>query len=184
MGTIYDVVLLGVLLAFVVSGFRRGIVRTVVELAGFLASLVLAVRLAGRFAAAVAPYLVKFLPSVRPNEALDRVFAAVILFVGMEILVHLIASSVDHVFRLPVLRQINALLGGALGLVKGVAVVLVICSLTRLAAPAHGTVKSIWNELGDSKIVQYTKAKNPVDALFQADHWNGVNGDAKQKQEL
>ena len=120
MGTFYDLVLLGILLVFIVFGFRRGIVRSFVELAGFLASLVFSIRLSGRFAAAASPYVAKILPSFHPGRAMNKALAVIILFVIMEILVHLIASAADHLFRLPVLRQVNALLGGVFGLVKGV----------------------------------------------------------------
>ncbi|WP_411676350.1 CvpA family protein [Caproicibacter sp.] len=184
MGTFYDLALLGVLLIFVISGLRRGIVRTVIELAGFIASLVLSARLSARFAVAAGPYLAKAVPSLHLSQTLSRILAAVVLFIGLEILVHLIASSADHLFRLPVLRQVNALLGGVFGLVKGVAVLLVICALTQLAVPSGQSAKSVWKEIGDSQILQFTKKKNPVDTLLQADLWNGVNWDAKQKQEL
>jgi uncharacterized membrane protein required for colicin V production len=183
-GTFYDVVLLGILLVFAVSGFRRGIVRSVIELAGFLASLVLSLRLSGRFAAAAAPYVAKILPSFHPGQALNKALSVIVLFAVMEILVHLIASAADHVFRLPVLRQVNALLGGALGLVKGVAVVFVVCALTRLAVPAGGTAKPAWKEIGNSRIFQYAEQKNPVDSLLRANILNGVNWNADEKQKL
>lgn len=184
MGTFYDLALLCILLGFIIAGFRRGIVRSAIELAGFVASLIFSVRLSVRFLAAAEPYLLKFLPSFKVGEPLNRIIASAVLFAVMELLVHAIAASADHVFRLPVLRQVNMLLGGAFGLIKGVAVLFVICALTRLAIPSGRSVPSIWKEIGNSKVLQYTEQKNPVETLLQADIWSGVDRDAGQKQKL
>ena len=184
MGTFYDFALLGVLVVFVIAGIRRGIVRSVIELAGFVVSLVLTARLSGLFAVSAGPHIAKVLPAFQSNWVLGRVLAAAILFCGLEILVHLIASAADHVFRLPVLHQVNALLGGAFGLVKGLAIVFVICSLTRLVVPSGQRSTSAWQGIGESKILQYMDEKNPVDALLQTNIWNEVSRDAREKQKL
>jgi membrane protein required for colicin V production len=184
MGVFYDFALLGIVVIFVISGLRRGIVRSVIELVGFVASLVFSVRLSGWFAALAGPYIVKILPDFPSNPVLEKILAAAILFFVLEILVHFISSAADHVFSLPVLRQVNALLGGAFGLLKGIAIVFVICSLTRLAVPIGPNAESAWQKIGSSKILQYIDEKNPVDTLIQADIWNEVNGNAKQKQKL
>ena len=184
MAAFYDFVLLGIVLIFVISGLRRGIVRSVIELVGFIASLVFSVRLSGWFAALAGPYIVHVLPDFSSNPVLEKIFSAAILFFVLELLVHVIASAADHVFQLPVLRQVNALLGGAFGLLKGVAIVFVICSLTRFAVPSGPNIKSEWQKIGNSRLLQYIEEKNPVDTLLQADIWNEVNGNAKQKQKL
>lgn len=183
-GVFYDLALLGILLIFVISGLRRGIVRSVIELVGFVAALIFSVRLSVPFAALAGPYIVKVLPDFSSNPVLEKIVSAVILFVALELLVHLIASAADHVFRLPVLRQVNALLGGAFGFIKGVAVIFVICSLTRIVVPSGQNFKSAWQNIEDSRILQYIDEKNPVDALLQTGFWNEVNGNAKQKQKL
>jgi uncharacterized membrane protein required for colicin V production len=183
-GTFYDLALLCILLIFVISGLRRGIVRSVIELAGFIASLIFSVRLSGRLITVAAPYLAKYLPSFRIGQPLNRILATAVLFAAMEVLVHVIASSADHVFRLPVLRQVNMLLGGVFGLAKGVAVLFVICALTSLAVPSGRGMPSLLKGIETSRILQYAEEKNPVDTLFQADIWSGVNGDAEQKQKL
>jgi membrane protein required for colicin V production len=183
-GIFYDLALLILLVVFVVSGLRRGIVRSVIELAGFIVSIVLSVRLSASFLKAAGPFLAQYLPSFQVGQPLNRILSAAVLFIGMEMLVHVIASAADHVFRLPVLHQVNMLLGGAFGLVKGVAVLFVICALTRFAVPSiHGAAFG-WKELENSKILQYTEEKNPVETLLQADLWNGVNSNAEQKQKL
>lgn len=184
MGTFYDLALLCILLVFIISGLRRGIIRSLIELAGFVASLIFSVRLSGRFAAAAGPYLAKFMPSFQIGQPLGRILAAAVLFVAMELLVHMIASSADHVFRLPVLHQVNMLLGGVFGLAKGVVILFVICALTRFAIPPGHGASSAWKEIENSKILQYTEEKNPVDTLLQADIWSGVNRNAGQKQKL
>jgi membrane protein required for colicin V production len=183
-GMFYDLALLGILLIFIISGLRRGIVRSVIELVGFIAALICSVRLSGSFAALIGPYIVKIFPDFSSNPVLEKILAAAILFIALELLVHVIASVVDRVFQLPVLRQVNALLGGAFGLIKGVVVIFVICSLTRVVVPSGSDFKSEWQNIRDSRILQYIEEKNPVDALLQTDFWNEVNGNAKQKQKL
>ena len=185
MGTFFDLALLVVLLFFVISGLRRGFVRSLLELVGCIAALVLAVKYAGQFAAAIRPYLEKWLPHLGSSSTLGQVLAAAVLFVALEIVVELIVSAADHLFRLPVLHQINALLGGVFGFLKGVAVLLFICAAARFFIPASPPEHSVWQQIGGSRIFQYADVKNPVYTFLKSDIWNsGVNGDAKQKQEL
>jgi hypothetical protein len=75
MGVFYDFALLGIVVIFVISGLRRGIVRSVIELVGFVASLVFSVRLSGWFAALAGPYIVKILPDFPSNPVLGKDFS-------------------------------------------------------------------------------------------------------------
>lgn len=184
MGIFYDLALLGILLVFVITGLHHGIIRSVIELVGFIASLILSVRLSESFTALIIPLLLKVWPSFPTDRMLDRVLATFLLFAGLELLVHLIASFADHLFRLPILREVNSILGGVFGLVKGVAVILVICTITSIAVPSGQNIQSVWKDIENSKIFQFAEEKNPVNSLFQADIWNGVYGDAEQKQKL
>lgn len=184
MGIVFDIVLMAILLIFVVSGIRRGFVRSLLELAGCIASLVLSARFSGRFLAAVEPYLGKSAPGILPGWMLHQAFATAVLFILFEVLVQVIVSAADHLFRLPILRQMNALLGGIFGFLKGAAVLLLICAVTRLALPAAAAGKPGWGEIRQSRIYQYAASINPVYPLLQAYSWNGVNGDAEQKQKL
>lgn len=185
MGTFFDLALLVILLIFVLSGLRRGFVRSLLELVGCIAALALTVKYAGQLAEAARPLLEKWLPSLAGNSTLMRVLAAAALFVALELAADLIISAVDHLFRLPVLRQINALLGGVFGFLKGVAVLLFLCAAVRFFVPSAPVKNPVWQQIGGSRIFQYADEKNPVYTFLQADIWNGgVDGDAKQKQEL
>ena len=184
MGTFFDVVLLVILLLFVLSGLRRGIVRSVIELIGFLAALVLSVRLSGRIAAAVLPAVREWFPSAPQHGIAVQVLAAAAVFVLCELAAGLIASAADRVFRLPVLRQINALLGGVFGLLKGGAVLLLICAVTRMLLPGWAAGKPEFQEIGKSRILRMTESKNPVETLLREDKWNGAGWNENQKQKL
>lgn len=185
MGTFFDLALLVVLLIFIISGLRRGFVRSLLELVGCIAALALTVKYSGQLAEAARPFLEKWLPSLAANRTLMRVLVAVAVFVVLEIVVYLIVSAVDRLFRLPVLRQINALLGGVFGFLKGVAVLLFLCAAVRFFVPAPPVKNPVWQQIEGSRIFQYADEKNPVYTFLQADIWNGgVGGDAKQKQEL
>lgn len=184
MGIFFDIVLLVILLLFVLSGLRRGIVRSVIELIGFLAALVLSVRLSGQIAAAVFPAVRGWLPSALQHGIAVQVLAAAAVFILCELAAGLIASAADRVFRLPVLRQINALLGGVFGFLKGAAVLLLICAVAGMFLPAATAVRPAWKGIGESRIFQMTQSKNPVETLLREDKWNGADWNEKQKQKL
>ena len=187
MGAFFDIILLVILLFFVLSGFRRGIVRSAIELAGFVAALVLSARFSGRIAEALLPVAGQWFPSAPQHGTAVRVLAAAAVFILCEIAAGWIASAADRVFRLPVLRQINALLGGAFGFFKGAAVLLLVCAVTRMLLPAFTAEKPAWKGIEQSHILQMTRQFNPVERLLREDKWNEVKWDENKwagKQKL
>lgn len=186
MGIFLDIGLLALLAFFIFSGFRRGFVRSLAELVGCWASIVAAVLISPRIAVVLQPYLKKWAPSVPWNGAAGRVAAAVLIFIAMEVLVQILAYLLDHVFQLPVLRQINMLLGGLLGLLKGGAVLLMALAFVQLFVPAEKLWKSdpMISGLNRFPQVRYMLSHNPVNTLLKADIWNEVGIHDKEKQEL
>ena len=184
MGVLFDLIVCVILVLFVLFGFRKGIVRSAVELVGFLAALIVSARFSGRAAAALLPVLAKWFPSVPQHGIAVQLLAAAVVFVLCEAVAGLIASAADHVFRLPVLRQINALLGGALGLLKGAAAVLLICAAVQGTLPDITAVKPDWKGIEQSRALRMTRSINPMEALLREAKWNEVKWDAKQKQKL
>lgn len=178
-----DIVMIAVLLVFLLFGIRKGFVRSLVGLVGSVASIVLAAVFSPRFLAAVQPYLKKWISFYHPNPVLDRVLAAVVLFILLEILVELVAGALDSLCRLPGLRQINALLGGVLGLLKGAVFVLIICAIFQIAVPFGGDqmIQKQWMQIDRSGIYRITYTHNPVYELLQSDLWNEVGKNEKQE---
>lgn len=73
---------------------------------------------------------------VRPvTVALLRIVLAVVLTVLILLLIHALARLLDLIARLPVLHQLNRLLGALLGAAKGVVVVLLALAVLRIALP-------------------------------------------------
>ena len=109
--TFTDVAMAALLVIFAVSGFRRGFIRSLVDLLGGIASLIAAVIFAQNFANWARTLLGTSAPKWMSDSVLSKVAAVLVLFLLFEALIETVASLLDHVFRLPGLRQINALFG-------------------------------------------------------------------------
>lgn len=183
MSTAFDIILVAVLVAFVVAGFRRGFVRSLLELAGYLLALVVSAAYSGTLAEKLVPVLSKVKQLGALTGVTARILSAILIFVVLQILVHLLVGLADQLFRLPVLHQINALLGGVLGFAKGCLVLLLICMVARVFLPAAAAVKPHGNmqQISSSRIYQYTYAHNPVYTMFQTDLWSEVSKNGKKE---
>jgi membrane protein required for colicin V production len=177
LGTFVDILLLAVLAGFAISGFRKGFVRSLVGFVGSIAAVAVTAYHSQKLAADLLPWLEKTNIKELQNPFVAKLIAAVLLFAVLEALVQVIAHALGTVFRLPVLRQINALLGGVLGLLKGGVVVLLVCAALRLILLPAGLWQStpqVWREISHSRIYQYAAGRNPVYTLFQTHLWNEV----------
>lgn len=183
MSTAFDVILLAALAAFVVAGFRRGFVRSLLELAGYLLALVASASYSGALAQKLIPVLSKVKQLGPLTGVTARILSTVLIFVVLQILVHILVGVADQLFRLPVLHQINALLGGVLGFAKGCLVLLLVCTVARMLLPAAAAVKpnDSMQQISGSRIYQYTYAHNPVYTMFQTDLWSEVSKNGKKE---
>lgn len=183
MSTAFDVILMAALIAFVIAGFRRGFVRSLLELAGYLLALVVSASYSDALAEKLIPALSKVKQLGPLTGVTARILSAVLIFVVLQILVHLFVGLVDQLFRLPVLHQINALLGGILGFAKGCLVLLLICTAARMFLPVAAALKpgGSMQQIGGSRIYQYTYAHNPVYTMFQTDLWSEVSKNEKKE---
>lgn len=181
MDTFADVIMIVVLLVFAVSGFRRGLVRSIVDLVGGIVALCAAVAYSQQFADWLRTFFGNSSPQWMKNPLLAKALAALILFAVFEALIQTVASLLDHVFHLPGLRQINSLLGGVFGLCKGAVVVLLACAVLRISLPAKipSQPEQSWQKMAYSRIYQAASAYNPVYMLFQSNLWNEVGRNGK-----
>lgn len=92
-----------------------------------------------------------------------------ILFLVLFIVVRLLARGIDKVFGLPVLRQLNAVLGAVFGVLKCVVFVLILCTVLRVILPMVSTVPEIFSQetIESSVLFQYFYDHNPVYSLLQ-----------------
>ena len=118
-------------------------------------------------AADAAPQIVDLLSPVVIN--LSRIVLMVVLFSVFMMVVRIVVRTVAAVFRLPLLRQINGLLGAAFGLLSGVIVVMLLCAVMQLAAPLLGQAGTTQQAVQESRIYQLVYENNPVYSMFRDD---------------
>ena len=158
--------------------------RALVEFFGSIAAVAFTAYHSQELADDMAPWLAKLGQPWLENPFIVKIIAAAVLFAVLEALVQILARVLDTLFRLPVLRQINSLLGGLLGLLKGGVVVLLICAALQLILLPAGLWKNTpkaWKEISNSRIYQYATAHNPIYPLLKTHLWNEVGRYEKQK---
>lgn len=169
MGTILDVILCVIVLCFVISGYRVGLVRSLIELVGYLVAVIASVVLANRLTGVVYTYFFKLTAVDMLNYAIAKVVTTAVIFVLLRLLVRTVATALDAVCRLPILHLANSVLGGVFGFLKGVLVVFLLCAVLQLMLPLI-TAKYpniTQKEIGKSCIYQYTYVNNPIYKLYQ-----------------
>ena len=100
---------------------------------------------------------------------LSRIVLMVVLFSVFMMVVRIVVRTVAAVFRLPLLRQINGLLGAAFGLLSGVIVVMLLCAVMQPAAPLLGQPGTTQQAVQESRIYQLVYENNPVYSMFRDD---------------
>ena len=125
--TIFDYLVLFVLLASVVISTMRGLVKEILSLLGWVVAFVVA----NAYGATLAPML----PAVIPGEAVRLMVAFVALFLGVRILMGLLTLAVDALVQAAGLSLADRGLGGLFGLARGIVIVLfgvILCGMTSI----------------------------------------------------
>ena len=92
-----------------------------------------------------------------------QLLLTVILFFILVILVRLVIKLIGNVFRLPVLRQVDGILGGLFGIFKGVVYIFLVCILLQLLMPVIGNSSEPMKQvLDNSFIYQFIFYNNPI----------------------
>jgi membrane protein required for colicin V production len=129
--TIFDYLVLFVLLSSVVISTMRGLVKEILSLLGWVVAFVVA----NAYGAALAPML----PSMIPGEAVRLMVAFVALFIGVRILMGLLTLAVDAAVKASGLSLADRGLGGLFGLARGIVIVLfavILCGMTSIPQQA------------------------------------------------
>ena len=114
--TIFDYLLLFVLVASVIISTLRGLVREILSLVSWIVAFVVA----NMYGAQLAPLL----PSMIPGEMVRLIVAFVALFLGVRILMGLLMMAIDALIKSSGLGLADRGLGGLFGLARGVVIVL------------------------------------------------------------
>ncbi|SEN34065.1 membrane protein required for colicin V production [Duganella sp. CF517] len=125
--TIFDYLVIFVMVTSVIISMLRGLVKEVLSLAGWVVAFVVA----NAYAAALAVML----PAVVPGEVLRLILAFIALFIGVRILMGLLAMALGALLDAGGLSLFDRLLGAVFGVGRGLVIVLtavILCGMTSL----------------------------------------------------
>ncbi len=114
--TLFDYVVLFVLVTSVIISMLRGLVKEILSVLGWIAAFVVA----NAYGATLAPML----PHAIPGEAVRLMVAFIALFIGVRILAGLLALAIDAAVKATGLSLADRGLGGVFGLARGIVIVL------------------------------------------------------------
>ena len=125
--TIFDYVVLCILIASIVISTLRGLIKEILSLVSWIVAFVVA----NLYGAQLAPLL----PAMIPGDAVRLMVAFVALFIGVRLLMALVMLAVDAVIKASGLSLADRGLGGLFGLARGLVIVLaavILCGMTDL----------------------------------------------------
>ena len=129
--TLFDYLVLFVLVASVVISTMRGLVKEILSLVSWVTAFVVA----NAYGAQLAPML----PSMIPGETVRLIVSFVALFLGVRILMGLFTLAVDALVKAGGLTIADRGLGGLFGLARGIVIVLagvILCGMTSIPQQA------------------------------------------------
>lgn len=125
--TIFDYLVLFVLIASVVISTLRGLVKEMLSLVGWVVAFVVA----NAYGAELAPLL----PEVLPGATARLMLAFIALFLGVRILMGLLSMAIGALIAATGLSLADRGLGGLFGLARGIVIVLaavILCGMTAI----------------------------------------------------
>lgn len=114
--TIFDYLVLFVLVSSVIISTLRGLVKEILSLLGWIVAFVVA----NAYGAKLAPML----PQLLPGETARLIMAFVLLFLGVRILMGLLSLAIGALITATGLSLADRGLGGLFGLARGIVIVL------------------------------------------------------------
>ena len=125
--TIFDYLVLFVLICSIVISTLRGLVKEILSLAGW----VIALMVANLYGDALA----QMLPAIIPGSVTRLIVAFLALFIGVRLLMMLLTMALDSVIKASGLTLADRGLGGLFGLARGLIIVLavvLVCGTTSI----------------------------------------------------
>ena len=128
--TVITAVIALIILVFLIDGIRRGLVRQLFEIVGLIAAFIGAFYLGHFFAH-------RFEGSTRISYAVILFFFSGVVFIAIALVFHFIGLVLQKVVSVTILGPVDRIGGAALGALKGVLFVSLVCVLIT-SAPAAG----------------------------------------------
>jgi membrane protein required for colicin V production len=129
--TIFDYLLLFVLVSSVIISMLRGLVKEILSLLGWIVAFIVA----NAFGVQLAPML----PAAIPGDAGRLMVAYIALFLGVRILMGLASMAIGALVAASGLSLADRGLGGLFGLARGIVIVLavvILCGMTAIPKQA------------------------------------------------
>jgi len=142
--TIFDYLVLFVLICSVLISTMRGLVKEILSLASWVVALFVA--------NAYGENLAELLPAVIPGAVTRLIVAFLALFIGVRLLMMLLSMALDGLIRASGLSIADRGLGGLFGLARGVVIVLavvLVCGTTAIPQQAFWR-KAIFSPLAET----------------------------------
>lgn len=125
--TIFDYLVLLIIICSVIISTLRGVVREIISLAGWVVALIVA--------NAYGDVLAQWLPDFIPGEMTRLIIGFIVLFIGVRLLMALVGRTIEELVEVSGLSAINRLLGCVFGMVRGIVIVLAVvllCGMTSI----------------------------------------------------
>lgn len=129
--TVFDYIVLFVLVSSVIISTMRGLVKEILSLLGWIVAFVVA----NAYGAKLAPLL----PEMIPGETVRLIVAFIALFLGARMLMGLLTLAVSALISASGLTLADRGLGGLFGLARGIVIVLagvILCGMTSIPQQA------------------------------------------------
>jgi membrane protein required for colicin V production len=143
--TIFDYIVIFVLVASLIIGVLRGLVKELLALASWIVAFIAA--------NAYAADLAQMLPTAVPGEPLRLILAFIALFIGVRLLMGLLGMAIDALVTAGGLSVADRGLGAIFGIGRGIVIVLagvILCGMTSVPKQDFWTqaLLSPWAESG------------------------------------
>ncbi|SIS51253.1 CvpA family protein [Salimicrobium flavidum] len=161
-----DLLILFILFIGIIKGMKRGFVLQLFHIVGFIAALITAILYYDDLASKLTlwvPYpefpesegWAIFMGNMPLEQAFYNAVAFILIFMAVKIVIQIIASMLDFVAELPVLKSLNHLLGGVLGFVENYIVLFIFIYIAALT-PLVFLQNSLDNSFLAPLIIEYT----------------------------
>ncbi len=168
-----DIILIVLFILGVFTGWRRGFISSLIRILGFLLSLYIAYHYYEQTAITLKklfPINITNSQIVNIEQFIYEIVAFALLFIGTRLVISFLGSLLNGVFQLPLLKQVNSLLGGILGLIE-VYLFSVLALFIALIVP----IEAIHTLLHNSKIAYFIVQNTPFVSTQLMELWNGMS---------
>ncbi len=161
---IIDIILAAIFILITVKYFTKGFAKTILNFVAFFLSIVLSRSVSGSVTDWVFSNTKLFAGTER---YIAKLIITVLCFVVLSALLNWAVSLINKIFKIPVLKQANKLLGGLLGAFCAGIVVIIMCFALQISSHVVYNAKYV-NAVENSVIVQTVLSDEKVNEGINA----------------